>query len=88
MLRDDCQTRTKTWPALVLTIQDLFWSYLIFVGWTPDGETFRLTAAGTLQQIDISHFSDSISLMLTAVTTTPCLFLIAKRGQHIFSPPF
>lgn len=77
------QTRTKIWPAPVLTIQDLFWSYLIHMGWTPDGETPRCTAAGPLQQRDTGHCSDSISLMLVVITTTPHLLLTVKCGQHI-----
>lgn len=79
---------TKRWlPAPVLTIQDLFRSYLIYMGWTPDGEMLRGTAAGPLQQMDTSHFNDSISLMSTAVTTTPYLFL-TKGGPYIFLHSF
>lgn len=71
-------------PAPVLTIQDLFWSYLICMGWTPDGEALGCTAAGPLQQTDTGHFNDSISLTWTVVTTVPDLFLTTKHGQHIF----
>lgn len=78
-----CQARTKIWPAPVLTIQDLFWRYLIYMGWTPDGETLRRTAAGPLQQRDTGHFRDSISLTLVVITTTPPLPLGVKCGQHI-----
>lgn len=54
------------------------------MGWTPDGETLGSTAAGPLQQMDTSHFNDSISLMWIVVTTMPDLFLTAKCGQRIF----
>ena len=71
------------WPAPVLTIQGSFWSYLIYRGRAPDGETLRRTAAGPLQEMDISHVNDSISLMLTVVTTVP-YFSTTECGQHIF----
>lgn len=84
--RDDRQTRSPDKPAPVRTVQDLFRSYLIYVGWTPAGETLRCTAAGPLQQMGVSHLNDSISLMQTAVPTVPHLILAAKSDRQILPP--